>query len=279
MAAAGTSIYRLLRRLRGVTKDAVFPTRCCGCSRFYRRDLTGMAEGRRQGETGHGARASLAEFLCDRCMGQTEPTGTPLCPHCGRPFDSPAGVNHLCGRCRRKPFEFSMARSAGKYDRALKALICIFKYDYRPELALPLARLLWQTLWRHWEPQAFDWIVPVPLHRRRLRQRGFNQAELLVRHWFTLAREQGLPFDRERLASGILIRHRYTPPQTGLDRQQRAANLKHAFKLTDPDAVQGRRVLLVDDVLTTGATANACARVLKKAKVASVKVLTLARAD
>ncbi len=171
-----------------------------------------------------------------------------------------------------------MARSAGIYSHAFKALICQYKYQYRSELAVPLSRLLWQTLHLHWDPGEFDCIIPVPLHPRRLRERGFNQADLLIRQWPELARAQGIALDRDTLRNRVLVRCRYTTPQTGLDHDQRISNLQRAFTLSAPGALEGCRVLLVDDVLTTGATANACARIVKKAKAASVKVLTLARA-
>jgi ComF family protein len=207
-----------------------------------------------------------------------EPIHSPLCTHCGRQFEAPQGVDHLCGKCRQDPFDFAMARSAGIYSHAFKALICLYKYQYRSELAVPLSRLLWQTFNLHWDPGEFDCIVPVPLHHRRLRERGFNQSELLIRQWPELARAQGIVLDRGKLKNRMLMRCRHTTPQTGLDRDQRIANLQHAFKLRAPGDARGCRVLLVDDVLTTGATANACARTLNSAKAASVKVLTLARA-
>lgn len=141
-----------------------------------------------------------------------------------------------------------------------------------------MSRLLWQTLLRNWDIDAIDCIIPVPLHSRRMRARGFNQAELLVRQWPGLAGRQGISLDKRKLLTGALLRCRPTSPQTGLARGQRAVNLRGAFKLKDSAVVQGRRVLLVDDVLTSGATADACTRELKRAKPASVDVLTLARA-
>ena len=141
-----------------------------------------------------------------------------------------------------------------------------------------MARILWETLNFYWDPRLIDYVIPVPLHRRRLRERGFNQAELMIRSWPAMS---GAP-DRQRMPPTLLtdnlVRCRYTAPQTGLDRRQRVTNLVDAFQLVDPSTVRGRRVLLVDDVLTTGATVNACARVLRRAKAASVEVLTLARA-
>jgi ComF family protein len=165
------------------------------------------------------------------------------------------------------------------YLGAFKALICAFKFQYRVELAVPLSHILWRTLQRYWDLQQIDCIVPVPLHRRRLRRRGFNQADLLIRAWPGAIRSsvrRPMPLE---VSTKNLVRVRHTPPQVGLDRRQRVVNMMDAFQLTDPCAVRGRRILLVDDVLTTGATVNACARVLHGAKVASVEVVTLARAQ
>lgn len=221
---------------------------------------------------------ALAEYLCETCARSIELIRSPFCTCCGRPFESRHGVDHICGGCLENPFEFSMARSAGLYGHALKDLICLYKYQFRSELGVPLSRLLWQTLLQHWDVNDIDCVIPVPLHRRRLRARGFNQAELLVGLWPRLACEQAIAFDKRKLLTGSMIRCRSTLSQTGLDRSQRADNLRGAFKIQDPAAVQGRRVLLVDDVLTSGATADACSRALIKAKAASVDIITLARA-
>ena len=267
----------MLRALGAIAKDAVFPTRCCGCGRLFRRLRPGKVPAQQSREVDQGSPATLDEYLCDACTRSIEAIQSPFCILCGRPFDSAEGVDHTCGKCQQEPFDFSKARSAGVYGHALKELICQYKYMHRDELAAPLSSLLWQTLRLNWDPEQIDCIIPVPLHSRRLRERGFNQAELLIRLWPGLACEQGTPLDKSKLSFRTLARCRYTPPQTGLDRNLRAANLRHAFKVTNSAAVQGRRVLLVDDVLTSGATANACARALKRAKAASVDVLTLAR--
>jgi ComF family protein len=267
-----------LRALGTVAIDAVFPLRCCGCGRFYRRrrvvDFRSPATGQPDPEP----YTILAEYLCGACCRLLEWVRSPFCTSCGRPFESSQGVDHTCEKCRGNSFDFTMARSAGIYRGAFKALICAYKYQYRLELAAPLSRILWPVLHQHWEARQIDCIMPVPLHRRRLRERGFNQAEFMIRPWFANRRAQGWISKRPRLSTNNLVRQRHTLPQAGLDRSQRMANLSHAFKLADPEGVRGCRVLLVDDVLTTGATVNACARVLQKAGAASVEVLTLARA-
>jgi ComF family protein len=225
-----------------------------------------------------GLSAILAEFLCGTCNRLIQWIHAPLCTCCGRPFDSPQGVDHPCGDCREDPGGYNRARAAAVYHGVFKALICAYKYQYRVELAMPLSRIMWRTLTRYWDPRQIDCIVPVPLHNRRLRERGFNQAELMLRAWPAVSQTAGRHQRPPALWADNLVRSRYTPPQIGLNRDQRVDNMLDAFQLSDPSAIRGCRILLVDDVLTTGATVNACTRVLLRAKAASVEVLTLARA-
>ena len=137
-------------------------------------------------------------------------------------------------------------------------------------LAIPLGRLLFDTFRHYWTAGDIDVVAPVPLHRQRFRQRGFNQAYLLVRRW-------ALPEDTVVIRD-LLVRIRATAPQTGLDRQQRRINIRKAFSVNRHGQSAGKRVLLVDDVLTTGATADACTDALIRDGATRVDVLTLARA-
>ena len=269
---------RVFKRVGGMVKEAVYPARCIGCDRLYQPERAAVNASLDDSSAGPGFATGFSQFLCASCIQQLNGRKGPMCLRCGCRFDSEYGVDHLCGKCQSDPFEFTMARSAGTYDRTLKVLIRVYKYQRRPELAVPLARLLWGTFHQYWDPGEIDLLIPVPLHRRRLRQRGFNQAELMLRHWPGLARAGETTLKQGQLVFGALIRHRYTPSQTGLDRRQRVANMADAFCLTSCDAVRGRMILLVDDVFTTGATADACARVLKQAGASTVHLLTLARA-
>lgn len=255
---------RLLHMV-GIVKEALFPARCIGCDAICPWPTPSVA------------RSPMTGFLCPQCEDQLALIRSPLCVCCGQPFVSDQGVDHLCVTCCNSTFSFQGARAAGLYANALQALIYQYKYRGCEPLAGPLGHLLWQTFWRHWTLDDVDILVPVPLHPRRMRKRGFNQAGLLLRIWPRLASEQGVYFDRHRIFSGTLVRQRHTPPQTGLDRKARKKNMRGAFGF-GKGAVNGLHVLLVDDVLTTGATANACARILMRAGAASVKVLTLARA-
>jgi ComF family protein len=188
-------------------------------------------------------------------------------------FKGRSGVDHLCGRCLEQTPPFHMARAAFAYDRSLVDVIHCFKYKGKTRLAGPLGVLLWRTFCRFWGDETVDLILPVPLHGKRLRQRGFNQSDLLVRGWKNLARRPDLP----PIASGVLRRTRTTRPQAGLGRREREANIRAAFRVRYPDRVRGRHVLLIDDVITTGATVGECARQLLASGAGRVDVLALAR--
>jgi ComF family protein len=175
----------------------------------------------------------------------------------------------MCGLCRRGVFGFERARSFGAYDGALREILQQYKYHGLRPLAQPLGERLSQALDRL-QDGPFDLVLPVPLHRRRERQRGFNQAGLLAEQ---VAKQSGIP-----LGGKDCVRVRDTPPQAGLRAAARRQNVKGAFAVPRPQRVRGRCILLVDDVLTTGATADACARALLAAGAQGVWVLTLARA-
>jgi ComF family protein len=174
-----------------------------------------------------------------------------------------------CGRCRRGLTQYDFCRSYGIYDGLLRQVIHRFKYGHRVRLGKRL-NLLLHFAWEQWpEFQEADLILPVPLHRRRQWERGFNQSEMLAR---LLAQDVRKLFQR-----GLLIRVRNTPSQTGLSRRQRRLNVEGAFEVRKPARVKNKACLLVDDVLTTGATLNETATVLKRWGARKILVLTLAR--
>ncbi len=160
-----------------------------------------------------------------------------------------------------------MAYCYGSYDGALRELIHLFKYGRMKPLAKPLGGYLASALPRD---QQFDLVVPMPLHWRRRWQRGFNQSELLAR---LIARRCGIPL------VNAVRRTRATQAQAGLSNARRRENVAGAFRVRKPQKVQGRRILLIDDVMTTGATASACAVALKRAGAGTVTLLALARVD
>lgn len=256
--------------VRKALGGAIFPGRCLAC-----RDAIPAAE--REWAAAAGAPPNavrlLRPFFCRNCLQGVMPLDPPLCPRCGVMFKSPCAGDHLCGRCLEQPPPFHMARAAFLYDRSLVDVIHCFKYKGRVQLAAPLGLLLRQAYLRFWGRERVDALLPVPLHAGRLRQRGFNQAELLVRKWPGLADGADVP----PIAGGVLRRARATASQAGLGRRERAANVNGAFMVRRPEQISGRHLLLVDDVVTTGATAGECARLLLAEGAARVDVLALAR--
>ncbi len=186
------------------------------------------------------------------------------CPACGRP-----GPEGLCADCRAAPPAFGRARALAAYSGPVGEALRSFKYRRRLASGAALAAWLVRETPAAWLA-GMELVAPVPLHGRRLLGRGFNQAVVLFR---PLARARGLEF-----APRLLARLRHTRPQVGLKPQERRANVSGAFGVRRPELVQGRRVLLVDDVYTTGATVSECARTLQRAGAAGVAVLTLVRA-
>jgi ComF family protein len=177
-----------------------------------------------------------------------------------------------CGMCRRAAPPFQRAVAYGAYDGALRDLIHLLKYQRVQSVAPVLGRLLSQASTGILLPEPLL-VVPVPLFKRKLRERGFNQAEEIA-HAFARQRMRG----GIQLEASSLVRTRETASQTGLTRHQRRANLRGAFAVTRPERIADKSVLVVDDVMTTGTTASECARVLLRSGAKQVFVATVARA-
>ena len=208
--------------------------------------------------------------MCDACLGRPEPfVAEYFCRDCGTAFLNafPLDLNGRCGLCRAGARGFNTAYCFGAYEGALRDLIHLLKYQGMHPLARPLGGLLAKAI-----PidAAFDLAVPMPLYWTRRWRRGFNQALLLARE---VARRRGLPLAR------AVRRVRDTRSQTGLSPAQRRENVAGAFRVSRPASVRGKRILLIDDVMTTGATGAACALALGRAGARSVTLATLARAD
>jgi ComF family protein len=211
---------------------------------------------------------SLPELLfCPECLERLRFIESPLCPCCGRVYLKAAPGDHHCGTCLATSWHFNRARAIFLYQEPLKEVIHRFKYQGKTACLPSFARFA-RNLPHLAEMQEADWIVPVPLHPTRLRERGFNQALLLARVFF--------PKDR-RVTSNLLVRLRPTEPQASFNGAARRTNLKKAFGVEKPHRLVGKKILLIDDVFTTGTTVNECAKTLKKAGAAEVMVLTLAR--
>lgn len=245
-----TGLRSPLTRLFSSLLDLIFPPLCHACKAFIA-----------NGENVH---------LCPACRSDFATIHSPLCTVCGTPFLTQDGTDHPCGNCLSHPPPFDAARAAFLFHGTVRDLIHRYKYDRHIQLRRPLGLLLAGTL----APVVAEWeadlLLPVPLHRRRLRRRGFNQAALLVE---LLAKEWCLPLERH-----LLQRVRWTEPQVNLPAPARPANVKGAFALKEGTEVKGKRIILVDDVFTTGSTLAECARVLKRAGATAVFAVTLARA-
>jgi ComF family protein len=208
--------------------------------------------------------------VCRACLAKPEPLAAEYyCVQCRAPFLSrfPLDDQGRCALCRRGVRGFDAAYSFGFYENELRKLIHLFKYGRVQTLAAPLGRLLSRALPRE---QSFDVIVPLPLHWRKRWQRGFNQAELLANE---IGRRTHTP------VRNALSRVRGTQSQAGLTSAKRRENVSGAFQAKRRARMDGSRVLLIDDVMTTGATAASCARALKRAGARQVTLLTLARVD
>lgn len=207
--------------------------------------------------------------LCAECLQTSSPVHSPLCPVCGVSFLTGGGIDHLCGRCIASPPSYDKASAPFVYEGAIRDLVHMLKYDRKIQCRRPLGLLMAERLSESVMKDAPELIIPVPLHLKRLRQRGFNQAILLGE---VLSREWGIHLERK-----AMIRTRWTEPQINLAAAERAANVKGAFEVAEPGKIKGRMIVLVDDVMTTGSTVSECAKVLKKAGAAGVHVVTVAR--
>lgn len=209
------------------------------------------------------------QHICPACRPAIHRITPPFCHRCGIPHLSTVPENHRCGLCLKDHWHFDSARSLVLYQSPFAELITSFKFAGNLSV-LPLFSELFQHGVSADPPYRHTTIItPVPLSRQRLRQRGFNQSLELIRAFF--------PKAGPRIRPQLLVRTRHTAPQTTKSGNARRASLKGAFALGRNQNVKGEKVLLVDDVLTTGTTVNECASVLRKAGASEIHVLTLAR--
>ena len=240
---------QLLSRAAGTLLDWLYPRHCYACG-------ASLAD-----ESGH--------ILCEQCFGDLLRTRIegPICVRCGLPLS--ADQDGLCGGCQSSEPHFDLARSVWPYARPAAEMIRSFKFDGDFFLGPMMVEGVLGMGWLPDIVRRADSVLPIPLHPRRRRERGYDQAHILAR---ALARRIDRP-----LRSDILARHRYTERQTRLTPRQRQKNVRGAFSVQDGADLDDGHLLLVDDVLTTGATAGECARKLKKAGAGQVTVFSLAR--
>lgn len=200
---------------------------------------------------------------CQICAETIKFISPPFCKVCGIPFKSDAVQSHTCGECMEKRPHFSWARGVLVYNDTTAKAIHRFKYGHDTTYSGPLGLMI-----ADYPLEGFDLVIPVPLHIKRLRERGFNQSLLLAK---AIGKRRGIPVD-----PFTLKRSKWTEPQVNLSKRDRKMNVKGAFDIYKD--VGGKRILLVDDVYTTGATVSECSKVLKKNGAKEVCILTLARA-
>ena len=222
--------------------DFTLPPRCPGCGTII--------------DEVHG--------FCAGCWKNVHFLGDGGCNTCGLPLE--ASEAEQCAPCLARPPRIHRARAAVAYDDVSRSIAMRLKYGRKVALARTMARYMAPLVLRD-DPAAV--LVPVPLHRARLWQRGFNQSALVVRE---LSRATGLPFD-----PALLDRTRRTPPLKGMSLRQRRRTVAGAFKVNGSRDLRGRTVVLVDDVLTTGSTADACARALRRAGASRIELISWAR--
>jgi len=230
--------------------DVIFPPRCITCGEILH---------------DHGTLP-----FCLQCTAGIRYIRSPLCPRCGIPFTTPEKEDRLCGECLVTQRPFALARAVGLYEDTLLEAIHLFKYRGRIGIGNVLGSIMADFAGGIWDMKVFSAIMPVPLHRKRLRERGFNQAVILARK---IAKRFDLPLDFVTIRREVL-----TKPQVGLGHEERSVNVRGAFTVRKPERTAGKRILLVDDVYTTGSTLAECARTLLDTGADSVAVLTLARA-
>jgi len=271
---------------RAITQ-AFFPTKCLICGSFFHinpdniNGTTAEISAWIQDGMSHGSLSFdrvMTPFLCEPCSAGFVPIVSPMCIQCGVMFKSREGEDHVCGECIKNPKKFGISRALGIYDKTLMAVIHCFKYKGKVQLTGPLSTLLFFAFLLNWRHDCIDLIVPVPLHVKRLRERGFNQALLLIKDWPGLTKSMNIHMPNFEIDYHSVVRSKWTQPQTGLNKKQRMENIKKAFSVVDSDKIKSKRVLLVDDVYTTGATVDACAGTILRAGAQQVDVLTLARA-
>jgi ComF family protein len=235
-----------LKRFGRIVVDGILPPRCLAC----------------------GATVGEPASLCGPCWSAITFFAPPWCSNCGLPFEHPMGEGAICGACATRPPAWHRARSVLRYDRHSRRLVLMLKHGDQTHLAGAFGR--WMQRAGSDVLVEADLLIPVPLHWTRLLARRFNQAALLAH----AVRAAGGP----AVGADWLVRRRRTPSQGRMGPLARARNVRGAFALRRGRNVAGKRVVVVDDVMTTGATAEECARVLRQAGAASVGVLVLARA-
>ncbi|MDD5408758.1 MAG: ComF family protein [Candidatus Omnitrophica bacterium] len=231
-------------------KDLIYPNFCLACKNRI-------------------CPAEEEDVICAQCWQKLERNLPPFCASCGRRLDKLSIVKNICSSCLKSKFYFDRAFSPCAYTGTIKKLIHEFKYSGKDYLGEPLGRLMNEFIQDYRLPiEYLDFIIPVPLHKSRMREREFNQAQIL-------SEKVSKEFDKKVLPD-VLVRNRPTRTQTDLAFEERRKNVERSFTVRDPGSIKGANILLIDDVLTTGATSSEAAKALKDSGARIIFVMTLA---
>lgn len=240
---------KLISILRGLS-EIIFPSRCISCETLL----------------DHCKNYSF----CLNCFSKIKFIKSPICDCCGTPFAGDNCRDHLCGDCILSKPSYSIARSVGYYESPLLDIVHRFKYGKKVSLGKSLGKLMADYEYPGFSISGHTLIIPVPLHSRRLRERGFNQSVILGRE---ISKRFAIPMDFQTLR-----RHIYTEPQVSLGKKERESNVRGAFSISEPLKIKDKKIILLDDIYTTGSTVKECSELLLKSGAHSVDVLTLSRA-
>lgn len=229
--------------------EVIFPPQCPGCAEILH-PFTG-------------------QIFCPACNDKIKFITGSICSICGTTFPDSRAENHLCGDCLENKTYFSYARAVFCYETFILNAIHQFKYKRDISIGEMLASFMADFSFPDIDFTDYSLIIPVPLHIKRLRKRGFNQSLVLAR---AVEHKRQIPVN-----FSVLKRHKFTLTQTGSNKNERKENIKGAFEVTNKKKIDGKNIILIDDVYTTGATINECAKTLIKAGAQKVAVLTLAR--
>lgn len=235
-----------MKKYLNIILNTIFPLKCEVC--------------RQQLPLAAGAR------ICRSCRNKILPIGDNFCRKCGKSLQI---ATNFCVDCQdNDSLYYESIKAAGVYHGALRETIHAFKYECRSCLGADLGDFMLSSFQQHFSLNSLDKLVPVPLHKKQYRQRQYNQSEVLAKN---LSRSTGIP-----VATDTLVRIRETRPQFTLNKQERASNIRNSFQVKDKVWLPGARVLVIDDICTTGSTINECARVLKQSGAGEVHGLVLA---
>lgn len=238
------TLSKLLNNLYNNLLDFLFPSYCEICAQKL------------QGE----------KYICQKCLKKVKYINANTCSLCGKELT--LQVEALCKDCKDTKRYFKEARAIGRYEGVLKDYLHLLKYYHKPYLEILFPDIIKD--YAKWiKDYQFDYIIPIPLHPKRLRERGYNQAELLAKY---LSKAYKIKFYKNNLK-----RKKETLPQVGLNEKERLRNVKNSFIVKHKERVKDKNILLIDDVYTTGATVNECSKELKESGAKKVVVLTLAR--